>query len=144
MYAQLFAAKHPNEIAGLLFLDPRTAEFQTGYRDTLTPDERAADEADNNQAIQNETFGAEIAGADESAAQVAAAGPLPRVPLVVLTAGQSGLDSATGTAFWRATHDHLAAQVPGGTNTVIDGAEHEIWRTNQEEVVDAVKKVSGG
>src|SRR5205814_2143080 len=38
MYAQLFAAQHPNEIAGLLFLDPRTAEFQLGYRDTLTPD----------------------------------------------------------------------------------------------------------
>jgi len=88
MYAQLFAATHPNEIAGLLFLDPRTAEFQLGYRDTLTPDERAADEADNNQAIKNETFGPEIAGADESASQVVAAGPLPRVPLIVLTAGQ--------------------------------------------------------
>jgi pimeloyl-ACP methyl ester carboxylesterase len=144
MYAQYFAAKHPNEIAGLVFLDPRTAEFQLGYRDTLTPDERAADEADTNQTIKNETFGPEIAGADESAAQVAAAGPLPKVPLVVLTAGLSGIDSAAGTAFWRATHDHLAAQVPGGSNTVIDGAEHEIWRTNEQAVVDAVAKVTGG
>lgn len=144
MYAQLFAAQHPNEIAGLVFLDPRTAEFQLGYRDTLTPDERAADEADTNQTIKNETFGPEIAAADESAAQVAAAGPLPKVPLVVLTAGLSGIDSAAGTAFWRATHDHLASQVPGGTNTLIDGAEHEIWRTNEQAVVDAVAKVTGG
>ena len=145
MYAQYFAAKHPNELGGLVFLEPRTAEYQTGYRDNLTAEERAADEADNQQIIKSEPFGAEIEGADTSAAQVQAAGALPSVPLVVLTAGvpfegQSQAD----VDFWRATHDHLAAQVPNGVHSIVDGAEHELWRTHQQAVLDAVEKVVGG
>jgi pimeloyl-ACP methyl ester carboxylesterase len=142
MYAQLFAAQHPAEIAGLVFLDPRTAEFQLGYRDTLTAEERAADELDNQQVIKNETFGPEIEAADTSAGQVAAAGPLPSVPVIVLTAGLSGVDSAAGTAFWRKTHENLAAMVPNGVHMLVDGAEHEIWRTHEQVVVDAIAKVA--
>jgi len=143
MYAQYFAAKHADQLSGLVFLEPRTAEYQVGYRDNLTAEERAADEADNQQVIKNESFGPEIEAADTSAAQVMAAGSLPNVPVVVLTAGvpfegQSQAD----VDFWRATHDHLAAQVPGGTNTVVDGAEHELWRTHQQAVLDAVAAVA--
>ena len=145
MYAQLFAATHPDEIKGLVFLDPRTAEYQLGYRDRLTPEERSADEADAQQAIKNETFGPEIEGSDASAAQVTAAGPLPKVPVVVLTAGVTFPgQSQADIDFWRATHEHLAAQGTNGVHTVVDGAEHELWRTHGQAVVDAVTKVVAG
>jgi pimeloyl-ACP methyl ester carboxylesterase len=145
LYAQLFAAAHPTEIAGLVFLDPRTAEYQISYRDHLTPEERATDDIDTAQAIQNEIFGPEIDAIDESAAQVQAKGPLPPVPVVVLTAGVpfEGQSEADLT-FWRATHQNLAAQSPKSANRIVRGAEHEIWLTHQTDVLQAVAAVVSG
>jgi pimeloyl-ACP methyl ester carboxylesterase len=44
--AQAFAQRHADRVAGLVFLDPRTAEYEVGYRDLLTDEERQADERD--------------------------------------------------------------------------------------------------
>ncbi|MEP6658808.1 MAG: alpha/beta hydrolase [Acidimicrobiales bacterium] len=140
MYAQLFAAQHPTEVAGMVFIEPRTAEFQLGYRDHLTPEELKADEIDL-AAARLENFWPEIEASDESAAQVKQAGPLPAVPVIVLTAGgvpgQSEADS-----FWRTTHSNLAAQVPNGRQQIIDDADHELFRTHQQTVLDAVASVA--
>jgi pimeloyl-ACP methyl ester carboxylesterase len=145
MYAQLFATEHPTEIAGLVFLEPRTAEYQLSYRDHLTPDERSTDDFDNTQTIKNEPFGPEIEAVDASAAQVTAKGGLPPVPVVVLTAGVpfEGQSDADLT-FWRAAHEHLAAQSPKSAHRIVDGAEHEIWRTHEAAVVEAVAGVVSG
>jgi pimeloyl-ACP methyl ester carboxylesterase len=143
MFTELFAAEHADEIAGLVFLDPRTAEYQLGYRANLTPEEVQADAADI-ASTASEPFGPEVAGADESAREVDAAGGLPDVPVIVLTAGVPFPDqSDADLAFWRLTHQHLAEEVSGGQERIVDGAEHEIWRTNSDEVVDAVAEVTG-
>jgi pimeloyl-ACP methyl ester carboxylesterase len=142
MYTQLFAAQHKDLVAGLVFLDPRTAEFQLGYKANLTPAELQDDAAAEAQAIANETFGPEIAGSDESARQVIAAGGLPEVPVIVLTAGVPFEGQKTADRqFWVLTHQHLAAQA-GGEERVVDGAEHEIWRTHSDVVVKAVDEVA--
>ncbi len=140
-YAQLFAAEHKDEVAGLVFVDPRTAEYQLGYREHLTPDELQADAADL-ATLKDESFGPEILAFDESAQQVVAAGKVADVPVVVLTAGvpsQAGDD----LTFWRLTQQHLAEQVTDGEARIVDGAEHEIWRTHSSAVVDAVTEVAG-
>jgi pimeloyl-ACP methyl ester carboxylesterase len=140
MYAELFAAEHPDQVSGLVFIDPRTSEFQLGYRDLLTPEELEADQADID-AVASEPVGPEIVALDDSAEQVAAAGPLPDVPVIVLTAGitDPGGNPAVDT-FWQETHQNLAAEVTNGEERVVQ-AEHEIWRTNSQDVVDAVADV---
>jgi pimeloyl-ACP methyl ester carboxylesterase len=145
MYAQLFAAEHPTEIAGLVFLDPRTAEYQLSYRTHLTPDELAADAADSALVIQNEPAGPEIAAMDLSAAQVRAKGKIPPFPTIVLTAGVPFPgQSAADLAFWRETHQNLAAQSPTSAWRIVDGAEHDIWRTHATAVLEAVASVVRG
>jgi pimeloyl-ACP methyl ester carboxylesterase len=142
LYAQLFAAEHKDEVAALVFLDPRTAEYQLGYRANLTPAELEADAAEVAN-ISTEPFGPEVTAADESAQQVIAAGSLPDIPVVVLTAGVADpTRPQADLAFWRLTHQHLAAQVSRGAERVVDGAEHEIWRTHSSAVVDAITEVA--
>ena len=143
LYTQLFAAEHKDEVAGLVFVDPRTAEFQLGYREHLTSAELEADAAEL-AGLAEEPFGPEVLASDQSAQQVIAAGNLPDVPVVVLTAGLPDPSrSQADLAFWRLTHQHLAAQVSQGEERVVDGAEHEIWRTHSSAVVDAVTEVAG-
>jgi pimeloyl-ACP methyl ester carboxylesterase len=142
LYTQLFAAEHEDEVAALVFVDPRTAEYQLGYRANLTPAELDADAAEV-AGLSREPFGPEVLAADESAQQVIAAGNLPDVPVVVLTAGlPDPARPQADLAFWRLTHQHLAAQVSRGTERVVEGAEHEIWRTHSSALVDAVTEVA--
>jgi pimeloyl-ACP methyl ester carboxylesterase len=143
LYTQLFAAEHKDAVAGIVFLDPRTAEYQLAYREHLSPSELQADDAEL-AGIGAEPFGPEVLAADTSAQQVTAAGKLPDVPVVVLTAGVpfEG-QSESDIAFWRLAHEHLASQVTDGVHRIVDGAEHEIWRTHTPAVVEAVNEVAG-
>jgi alpha/beta hydrolase fold len=141
-HAQAFAQRHPDEVAGMVFIDPRTAEYQAGYRDNLTPDELAIDEQDLENVIAVAPFGPEIAAADDGAAEIEAEGDLPDVPVIVLSAGvgfegQSDADRD----FWLQTHEDLAAQVSDGEQRVVEGAGHEIWRDDQQAVLDALAEV---
>lgn len=113
-----------------------------GYRENLTEDELALDADDLEDMVANAPFGPEVAVVDESAAAVVETGDLPDVPVIVLTAGVGFPDqSETDRAFWLQTHQDLAAQVTDGTVTVVDGADHEIWRSHQDAVVGAVADV---
>ena len=67
------------------------------------------------------------------------------MPVVVLTAGvpfegQSDSD----LTFWRTTHQNLADQSPKSAHHIVNGAEHEIWLTNQTDVLQAVASVVSG
>ena len=140
--AQAFAQQYPDDVAGLVFVEPRTAAYQLGYRDNLTEDELAIDDRDIEDMVANAPFGAEVAVTDDSAAAVVEAGDLPDVPVIVLSAGVGFPDqSEADRAFWLQAHQDLAAQVADGTVIVVDGADHEIWRSHQVVVVDAVADV---
>ena len=46
--------------------------------------------------------------------------------------------------FWVQTHVNLAAQSSQGTQRIVENADHEIYRTNPQDVAAAVAEVSGG
>ena len=141
--AQALAQRHPDDVAALVFAEPRTAEYQLGYRDNLTDEERAIDGRETKFAIESLPFGPEIAAIDDSAAAVDDAGSLPDVPVIVLSAGVPFPDaSEADQAFWLATHQHLAAQVSDGTATVVAGADHDIFRSKRQAILDAVDEIS--
>jgi pimeloyl-ACP methyl ester carboxylesterase len=143
MDAQAFAQQHADDVAALVFVEPRTAEYQQTYRDLLTASEREADQQDVDRAARTEPFGPELAVIDDSADAIVEAGDLPDVPVIVLTAGVPFPDQPQEDIdLWRATHEHLAAQVSDGRATIVDGADHEIWRTHSNAVVAAVHEVA--
>jgi pimeloyl-ACP methyl ester carboxylesterase len=139
LYAQLFAAKHPDKVAGLVFVDPRTAEFQRGYRSLLTPEQRRLDEQFIAEAITM-PGGAEVEVIDQSAHQVEQAGPLPPVPVIVLSAGGAGGESEAETAFLRASHERLATQSPLGRHVLVEGARHD-FRGHEGAILNAIAEV---
>lgn len=145
MHAQAFAQRHSDLVAGLVFVEPRTAEYQLGYSEHMTPEEVAFEERLAREAIAGEPFGPEIVAANDSAAAIESTGLLPDVPVVVLTAGVPfDGQSESDLAFWHATHENLAAQVTNGRTEIVDGADHEIWRTDTPVIAAAIDEVAGG
>ena len=79
---------------------------------------------------------------DDGAAEVVDAGPLPDVPVVVLTAGVPFPGQSTADRdFWVQTHEDLAAQVAEGSQRTVENADHELYRANPAVVADAVAEV---
>jgi len=145
LFTQAFAQRHPDAVLGLVFLEPRTAAYQVGYRDHLTPAELRIDQRDLDDAIANASFGPELAALDDGAAEVVDAGPLPDVPVVVLTAGVPFPGQSTADRdFWVQTHVDLAAQVTEGFQRIVENADHQIFRTNPQDVAAAVAEVTAG
>jgi pimeloyl-ACP methyl ester carboxylesterase len=143
LHAQAFADAHPDDLAGLVFVDPRTAEYELAYAELLTEDEAARDERTIEDMIENAPFGAEIEAVKDSATAIEEGDGLPDVRVVVLTAGVPLPEQpAADVELWRSTHQHLAAQSSAGRVQVVDGAEHEIWRTHSAVITAAVAEIS--
>lgn len=142
LFAQHFAARHPDKVAGIVFIDARTAEFQQGYRDVMTPEELAAEERWLAEELARGRV-PEAASIDESAMQVMEAGPLPPVPVVVLTAGAERHPGADVHALWQLTHSRLAAQSPRGRHVTVQEAPHSFFG-HEPAILEATVAVSRG
>src|SRR3954453_15338461 len=75
---RIYASEHPEQVAGLVFIDPEPVDLEERWKAVLPPELRARwieDDWDGNPE------GIDFAASD---AQLAAAQPLPAVPLLVL------------------------------------------------------------
>lgn len=140
LYMQLFARRYPEEVAGLVLVDPthprqfeglgdmalRPAWFRVGFHGFLR------------------IFGGldEWRAARLSGQQVMAAPPLPDKPVAVLVSGRPGAGhEASGIAL----HDHALKQdflhiYPGCDLQWLD-CGHDIPRERPAEVVDAINRI---
>jgi pimeloyl-ACP methyl ester carboxylesterase len=143
LYAQHFAARHPDKVAGIVFVDARTADFQQGYRDLMTPEQLAVDKRLLAEELASGRV-PEIASIDDSAMQVMEAGPLPAVPVVVLTAGAERPEPSDEVhALWQLTHRRLAAQSPHGRHMTVQEASHS-FLGHEAAILEAIVAVSRG
>jgi pimeloyl-ACP methyl ester carboxylesterase len=140
LYTPLYAMANPDDVAALVFIDPRVSAYQleVGSDPVLTP----------YAATLPPAYGEELRAWDQSATEVRDGGTLPDRPLVVLTAGSATAiaDADTregGYDLWRRSHQELAASVPGGKQMIVDNAEHKIWAANPTAVLDAINEVAG-
>jgi pimeloyl-ACP methyl ester carboxylesterase len=139
LYTPLYAIAHPDDVAGYVFIDPRTAAYQLRVgSDPNLPAYAAA---------LGPGYSAELSAWDASATQVREAGAMPARPLVVLTAGSaeaiaSGDSREGGYDYWRSSHADLAASVPGGRQIVVDNASHQVWDANPAALLDAINTVA--
>ena len=139
LYMQVFAKTHPEEVAGVVLVD-------TTHPDQL--ERMKAEHAGKYWLAQTmmtlgvvSTANAEVRAISESQAQWHAAGPLPQVPAIVLSAMRdTGINGKEFTQFFQQLHRELVASWPGAELRMVD-SNHFIQRNRPEDVVKAIRDV---
>ena len=114
-----------------------------------TPALRAAVMAQEMRAATYRTMASEVGAMDQNSAQaIAHRRTFGDMPLVVLTAGQTGNDPGLTAAqnqawkkLWMQGHDGMAALSSRGQNRVVEGSGHFIQFEKPQAVIDAVDEV---
>lgn len=121
---QLFAAKFPKEVAGVVLVDS-VSRNQNFHDPAPSPDSQYYREAI--------TF-------DDSRAQVKNAGQFPSVPLIVLTATNHH-EPLEKEALWRQWQNEITHLSPKGVQIYAYGSGHYIQKQQPQLVVDAIYTV---
>ena len=141
---RLYASQHPDDIAGIVLIDPVSEELEARWQ-ALIPSELWAQRASTLWQGNPEQI-----AFDESFAQMRAADPLPDVPTIVLVHDPASLGAGLIPASWPASalepvwQELVAAQAarfPGGVLIVARSCGHEIVAGAPDKVVWAIRSV---
>jgi pimeloyl-ACP methyl ester carboxylesterase len=152
MVAQLFAATHPEQIAGIVLVDSAT-EDQDLRAAELIRSQRPAEQAEamiaGMTAMPPRLIDPEQFDHPTSREQLRASrttDPLPTVPMTVLVHGQPLDNFPPDLAelyepIWQDMQRKLAAIVPGSTYQVVAGTGHDIHHERPDLVADAINDI---
>lgn len=131
-YIELFAKAHPDEVAGVVLVDPR-------HRDFLATCEAAALDncgiSEPMLATQPDSAIAEYHAYALASDEIRAAGPFGSYPVRVLTATDHPVSPAR-EQLWEQMLASLAAEAPDGEQILVPGAGHVI-QVDRPDVVTA-------
>jgi pimeloyl-ACP methyl ester carboxylesterase len=146
---RLFADQYPKDTAGLILEDAGHEDIQETHRKILKGKDLELFEA---MVSREPSFsggpGAEQKDRHLTNEQLRNCRPLPKIPLIVLTAGdrpdwpmfseEAGKALAeAGMAFQK----KLAKLAPGGEHIIVEGAGHNLHHDNPEVVIQAVRRM---
>jgi len=136
---QLHASMYPDDVAGIVLVESNHPLEATQFAEHLTP---AQVEFDRQSMLGNPEGVDVFASMDEAAA----AGPLPDVPLVVVTAGISepwppGWDAETFDALRAAQQADLATFTSQGTQLIAESSKHHVPSEEPATIVHAIEQV---
>ncbi len=139
LISQLYAATYPGDIAGLVLVESNHPDEAEEFESHLTPAQIAEDRA---ATLENPEGFDPFASFEEAQA----AGPLPDVPLVVVTAGISAgwppdWDAALFDSLRAQQQSDLATLIPGGRQIFAPNSGHHVPSEAPEVVVDAIQSV---
>jgi pimeloyl-ACP methyl ester carboxylesterase len=141
--AQLFAAQHPEDVAGMVLIDAIHPDLDRRIAPLLGPSGEAARESALARNGEGVSFGDLLVSDD----QVRRAGVLPSVRLVALRHGVSfdpgSKPDPQVERLWTALQRDLAARSPFGRYVRVPGSHHRIAEDRPEAVVDAIREVVG-
>jgi pimeloyl-ACP methyl ester carboxylesterase len=141
LISQLYASSYPAEMAGLVLVESSHPREWDEFKVHLTEEQIAADRQfslDNPEGMDPyRSFG-----------ELQAAGPLPDVPLVVVTAAINdewppGWDPETFDTLRAAQQADLATFTPQGRQVVAEGSGHNVPSSRPDVIVDAVESMLG-
>ncbi|MDD7939046.1 alpha/beta fold hydrolase [Actinomycetospora lutea] len=151
-YARLYAASHPDDVAGLVLVDAAHERYDAELRRLLTPALLA--NVQNGASSLRESYpDFEQVDADRTDASVARARadlPLRPMPLAVLTRGKPvdvpipGFPVAELEESWHALQDDLVTLTPGARHTVAASSGHDIYQDEPALVVESIRQVVTG
>jgi len=142
-----FAARHPEQVAGMVLVDPSDERFNPALRKLDAA--RAAEDDRQFAAIVPPKFQPELKLLQPvlDSGSLPLAGKLPDVPVVVLTSVQQAekpmffLETAPAVAIKRDLHADFLRAFPDGSQVVTARSGHNIQLEEPELVVAAVNKV---
>jgi pimeloyl-ACP methyl ester carboxylesterase len=133
-YMELFAKAHPDEVIGVVLVDPR-------HRDFLARCEAAKLDVcgipESTLSEQSPTVIAEYRAYTMASDEIRAAGGFGAYPVRVLTASNIA-GSPARQALWRKMHASLAAEAADGEQITVQRAGHAIQVDRPDEVVRAI------
>jgi pimeloyl-ACP methyl ester carboxylesterase len=137
--AQLYAATHPDDVAGIVLVESNHPLEAVQFAEHLTP---AQIDEDRAAMLGNPEHMDVFAALDE----VHAAGSLPNVPLVVVTAGISegwppGWDADTFDALRAAQQADLVTLTDNGRQVIAETSGHHVPSQEPQTIVAAVESV---
>lgn len=142
LYTSLYARTYPQEVAGLVWLDSMHPDQIERCKEYLPVDECDPEHypwwVRTLIDMAPGVIRAEMTGATETGRQIHAAGPLPPVPLVVISQAGNPQGSATDR-MWAALQEDLAAQSPQGRRIVAQRAGHAIQADAPELVIGVIE-----
>jgi len=139
IYVRVFADMFPNEVVGMVLIDPSQESFNDWLRKNQ-PDRLRAAESDIAKA--GEGVQAEFAALETSYSQARVA-KVPRgIPVTLLSATEDESISAEGRKVWIEKHKEWVATVPGAQHIIVEKAHHFIQAQQPALVIQAIKQVS--
>jgi pimeloyl-ACP methyl ester carboxylesterase len=143
--ARHYAILHPSDVAGIVLVDSAHEQQIARFVGALPPDappeikQELAEEA----AFRDNPEGVDV---PQSFRQVASAGPLPPVPLVVLRRGQRAFPAGDAEfpdlePVWQELQADLARRSPRGVLEIAEHSGHAIQHDEPERVVEAIRQV---
>lgn len=136
-YMELFAKAHPEEVAGVVLVEPRHRDFtatceQQKIEDCTIPASVAA----SLPPVQI----AELNAFADASAEIHAAGAFGRYPVRVLTA-TSHWNSFAWEMLWKRMNRSLAAEAADGNQIVFDGTTHNLEVERSHEVAETILSI---
>ncbi len=121
-------------------IDPRLRAYQLGVPGILDDPEKAA-----LIAKMPEPYRLEYDTWSEDARKIIAAGVLPDIPIIVLTAGSAEQVASSKPpwddyALWWRSHADLAASILRGRHVMVEDAGHMIFEKNPAAVLEAIAR----
>ncbi len=139
MTALLFARLYPDEVSGLVLVEATHPRFRA-EEERLRPREGMA-ALRRRFAALGPTAENEFDAVPESAAQIAAAPPLPPIPLIVVTAARHSDPVPELARIWQVLQKDLAAQSPKGRQVFAANSDHSVMYDDPGVVIGAVREL---
>ena len=146
LFVRLYAGRYPDEVAGLVLVDPSHEDQEERTRELIGPQLWATMQAQMATLVDPEGFDLTAISNQVRAARTET--PLRPMPLVVLSHGRAetaglppGWPVEAEVELWRELHGDLAALVPNGRLVVAERSGHFIQSEQPELVVEAIRAV---
>jgi pimeloyl-ACP methyl ester carboxylesterase len=134
-YVELFARTYPDDVAGVVLVDSRHADFD---RQCRAAGARMCDPPAILGAMLPQGPKRELAGGDRTMQAVMTAGPFPDVPLTVLSSPNKFFEGRQFRNVWMATQESLATLSSKSRYVICERCGHYIHRDNPKLVTDSV------
>jgi pimeloyl-ACP methyl ester carboxylesterase len=150
IFVRLYAHTYPDEVAGLVLVDSSHEEQDARLEELIGPE--AWEQFQQMMAQFPNPEGMDLGATLDEMRAARESGPLPTMPLVVVTAGQPQV-SPMMPPEWPAEEQFaihqelqvdLASLIPGGVQVIAEQSSHYVHQSQPDIVIDAIEQVVMG
>lgn len=136
--AVLHAALYPEEVAGLVLVDPMNSRFIAATGDFVKSTVQVPENPTNDR---ERLLARMVRTLDDLAARTGVAEPELAIPIAVITAGEPWWGREEIVAEWRKSHEEIASARENRELVVASGSDHGVEEERPDTIVDAVSRV---